>query len=256
MYYDAIIVGARCAGASTAMLLGRRGYRVLLVDKAALPSDLPQGHFIHKDGPRRLKEWGLLDRIAASGCGAVDVQLFDFGDFPLVARNLSIDGVAWGYGPRRREVDRLLLDAAIEAGVEVRDRVVVEEFTGDGDRITGIAGHRLGGARVAARAHIVVGADGRRSSLARWVGAREYDVTPTLTCYYFSYWSGVEHEGFEGYYRNHRAAFSHPTNESLYAVFVGWPIHELPVVRADIERQFDKVVRGCGTPAGGQPFRR
>jgi 2-polyprenyl-6-methoxyphenol hydroxylase-like FAD-dependent oxidoreductase len=244
--YDAIIVGARCAGAATAMLLGRRGYRVLLLDRATLPSDLPQGHFIHKDGPRRLKDWGLLDSIVASGCGAVDVQLTDFGDFPLVARDLATDGVAWGYGPRRRVVDQLLLEAAADSGVEVRDRVVVEEFSTAGDRINGIVGRSLGGAHVAERARVVVGADGRRSSLARWVGAREYDVVPTLTCYYFSYWSEVEHEGFEAYHRNRRAVFSHPTNDSLYAVFVAWPIAELPAVRADVERQFERVVRGCG----------
>src|SRR5689334_17827283 len=124
--YDAIIVGARRAGAATAMLLAQRGHRVLLVDRAARPGSLPQGHFIHKDGPRRLHRWGLLDHIVASNCPAVDVQSLDFGDFPLVARDMRVDGIAWGYGPRRRVVDQILLEAAIAAGAEVRDRFVVE----------------------------------------------------------------------------------------------------------------------------------
>ena len=59
--YDAIVVGARCAGASTAMLLARRGHRVLLVDRAKFPSDIPHGHAIHMGGPARLARWGLLD---------------------------------------------------------------------------------------------------------------------------------------------------------------------------------------------------
>lgn len=245
--YDAIIVGARCAGAATAMLLAQRGHRVLLVDRAALPSDLPQGHFIHRDGPRRLQRWGLLDRVVASHCPAVDVQLLDFGDFPLVARDLVVDGVAWGYGPRRKVFDQILLEAAMAAGVEVRDRFLVETFATDGSRITGIVGRGLPDGRPSTEmARVTVGADGRRSLLARAVRAAEYDTAPPLLCYYFSYWSGVEHEGFEGYYRSSNAVFSHPTSDGLHAVFVGWPMSELPAVRSDIERQFRTVLRTCG----------
>src|SRR4051812_35378764 len=66
--YDAIVVGARCAGAPTAMLLARQGYKVLLVDRATFPSTIPQGHFIHRSGPRCLHRWGLLDQVVATGC--------------------------------------------------------------------------------------------------------------------------------------------------------------------------------------------
>ena len=93
--YDAIIVGARVAGATTAMLLARRGYRVLLVDRARFPSEIRHGHMIHKDGPRRLREWGLLDRIIAAGTSPVNTVTTYFGDFPLVARNVGLDGLAW-----------------------------------------------------------------------------------------------------------------------------------------------------------------
>src|SRR3954467_8343409 len=97
--YDAIVVGARCAGAPTAMLLARQGYKVLLVDRATFPSDIPHGHFIHRHGPRRLAGWGLLDRIAATNCPAVTSSVIDLGDFPLVGTDLEMDGVALGYGP-------------------------------------------------------------------------------------------------------------------------------------------------------------
>src|SRR5262245_27887104 len=69
--YDVIVIGARCAGASTALLLGRKGYKVLLVDRARFPSDVPHGHFIHRHGPQRLTRWGLLDRITATNCPPV-----------------------------------------------------------------------------------------------------------------------------------------------------------------------------------------
>lgn len=142
--YDVIIVGARCAGAPLAMLLARGGARVLVVDRTTFPSDIPHGHFIHRQGPARLKAWGLLDRVAAK-CTPIAEQLSDVGDFPLVARNLAIDGVAWGYGPRRAALDAIFVDAAIEAGAEVRQAFTVDEFLVDGDRITGSADARKAG---------------------------------------------------------------------------------------------------------------
>ena len=59
MTYDAIVVGARCAGAPTAMLLARRGYRVLLLDRAGFPSDALSVHYIHQPGVARLERWAF-----------------------------------------------------------------------------------------------------------------------------------------------------------------------------------------------------
>ncbi|HEV2786705.1 MAG TPA: FAD-dependent monooxygenase [Solirubrobacteraceae bacterium] len=78
--YDAIVIGARCAGAATAMLLAREGIEVLLVDRAEVPSDIPHGHFIHRHAPARLARWGLLDEVIATGCPAVTTMTTDFGD--------------------------------------------------------------------------------------------------------------------------------------------------------------------------------
>jgi flavin-dependent dehydrogenase len=236
--YDAIVVGARCAGASTAMLLARRGHSVLLVDRATFPSDIPHGHFIHMHGPRRLASWGLLDRVLATGCAAITSFTTDMDDFPLTGRDLEVDGVPLGLGPRRSAVDQVLVEAAVEAGAELRDGYAVQEFLTDGDRIVGIRG-RDGSSE---RAHVVVGADGRNSSLARAVQAPEREAVPTLTCWYFSYWSGIDWPGIEIYARNGRATFAHPTNDGLLSVFVVWPIAELPAVRADIEGEFMAVV--------------
>lgn len=237
--YDVIIVGARCAGSPLARRLAIDGANVLLVDRATFPSDIPHGHFIHRGGPRRLQEWGLLDKVAGV-CTPVTEQLVDFGDFPLVSRNLTIDGVAWGYGPRRALLDKILVDAAVESGVELREQFNVEEFLFDGDRLTGIRGRSANGDVVQEHATITVGADGRHSHLAKAVHAPVYDTAPTLACYYFSYWSGVQSCEFELYQRTNerRVIFSFRVSEASFVVFVGCPIEEFHDARSDVEHHF------------------
>jgi 2-polyprenyl-6-methoxyphenol hydroxylase-like FAD-dependent oxidoreductase len=164
MIYDAIIVGARCAGASLAMLLARQGARVLLVDRATFPCDIPHGHFIHRHGPRRLRDWGLLDRVA-SRTPAISRMVNDMGDFPLRVENLVEDDVAWGYGPRRSTFDKILVDAASESGAELRENFCVTGHLFDADAMVGIRGRQPGGGEAEERATITIGADGRRSPL-------------------------------------------------------------------------------------------
>jgi len=236
--YDAIVVGARCAGAATAMLLARQGFDVLLVDRARFPSEIPHGHYVHMHGPPRLAAWGLLDRVLATGCPPVTSITMDLGDFPLTGRDLVVDGVPVGVAPRRAALDQVLVDAAIEAGAEFRDGFPVHELTFEDDRVTGIRGR--GG--LTERARIVIGADGRNSRVANRVNAPIYAQQPTLTCWYFAYWSGVAWEGLEMYRRDHRMIFAHPTNDDLFTVFVGRPIAELPAVRSDIEAQMMAVI--------------
>jgi flavin-dependent dehydrogenase len=245
--YDAIIVGARCAGSPLAMLLARRGARVLLVDRATFPSNIPHGHFIHRHGPKRLQRWGLLDRVAAAST-PVTSMLTDFGDFPLVAHDLVVDGVAWGYGPRRTALDTILVNAAVDSGVEVREGFNVDEFLIENDRMVGIRGRGSNGAQVEERGIITVGADGRNSHLARAVRADVYNHAPPILSYYFSYWSGVTAEDFELYTRpvQRRAVFSHRTGDGLFAVFVGFPAGDLHEMRADIEASFLSVLDSMG----------
>jgi 2-polyprenyl-6-methoxyphenol hydroxylase-like FAD-dependent oxidoreductase len=237
--YDAIVVGARCAGSPTAMLLARAGHKVLLVDRATFPSEIPNGHFIHHRGPRLLHEWGLLDRIRASNCPEHARNTTDFGDYRMTATDQRVDGVAWGYGPRRRVLDQILLEAAIDAGVEFRPGFSVEGYEVDGDRITGIRGlARDGGTPAIERARITIGADGRNSKLAQTVRAEMFQHEPPLTCFYFTYFGGVENEGFELYSRAGSSAFSFVTNDDLLTIFVCWPVARFAEIKADVERHF------------------
>ena len=236
--YDAIVIGARCAGSPTAMLLARKGWRVLLVDRSTFPRDIPHGHFIHRDGPRRLAAWGLLDSLGPH-CPALTSFTLDLGDFPLTGDDLTLDGVAFGYGPRRSRLDHLLVGAAEAAGVEVREGFTVETLTTDDGRVTGIVGRAsAGGATIVERARMTVGADGRHSKVAASVAAPAYNDFPTLTCWYFSYWSGVEGRGLEVYVRDRSVIFAFPTSDGLFAVFAAWPIDMFGEIKANIEPHF------------------
>ena len=241
-HYDAIVVGARCAGAPTAMLLARAGHRVVLVDRARFPSDTLSTHFIHQPGVARLKRWGLLEEVAASGCPPVRTLRLDLGDLVLSGSPAPADDVADAYCVRRTVLDHIGVEAAARAGAEVREGFAVRELTFDGDRVTGIRGRGQDGGTVTERARIVIGADGVASPVARAVGAPAYDVHPTLTCAYYAYWSGVELEGAELYPRPGRMIIAAPTNDGLVFSIAYWPRAEFGRVRTDVERHFEEAL--------------
>jgi flavin-dependent dehydrogenase len=184
-----------------------------------------------------------LTKIAAR-TPAVTSMIFDAGDFPLRARDLVEGDIAWGYGPRRTTLDKILADAAVESGAELREGLTVDEYVFDGDRVVGIRGHDRSGTRADERATIVVGADGRHSGLARAVQAPTYRETPPLACYYFAYWDSVESEDFELYLRpdERRVVFSFKTEDHLFCIFVGFPIEEFREIRRDVERSVMKTI--------------
>lgn len=236
--YDAIVVGARCAGSPTAMLLARKGYRVLLLDKASFPSDTLSTHYIHQPGVARLKRWGLLDKVVASNCPPVRRTVFDVGPFALVGAPPPAHGVTDAYAPRRKVLDTILVEAAMQAGAEVREHFTVTGLLMDGDRIRGIRGQTAGGTPVTEEARIVIGADGLRSLVARAVQAPTYQERPALTCAYYTYWSDVPVVDAELYPRPERMITGSPTNDGRTLVFVFWPRALFHDIRADIEGHF------------------
>jgi 2-polyprenyl-6-methoxyphenol hydroxylase-like FAD-dependent oxidoreductase len=231
--YDAIVIGARCAGSPTAMLLARAGHRVLLVDRAGFPSDTLSTHYIHQSGVAHLKRWGLLDRIAGAGAAAIRNYTLDLGPFALQGAPPPLDGVADAYSLRRSALDHALVEAAAEAGAEVRAHLPVEEIVIDEGRVTGIRSRR-----VTEHARIVIGADGLGSLVARSVGTPTYSDRGTWTCAYYTYWRDVEMDGVELYPRPGRAIIATPTNGGQVMTAVNWPSAEFHTVRADVERHF------------------
>lgn len=236
--YDAIIIGARCAGSPTAMLLARKGYRVLLVDRATFPSDTISTQIIWPMGVAQLRSWGLLHRLIASNCPKVTRFTMDLGDFPLSGWGPPVQGIADSYGPRRIVLDEILVDAAVEAGAELREGFSVDEILSADGRVTGIRGRDKGGSSVTEEAEIVIGADGKHSLLARTVQAPEYEAIPSLSCFYYTYWSGVPVDGYEDYWPGRKFIMTIPTNDELTLIVMAWPRDQFHTIRADIEKNY------------------
>jgi 2-polyprenyl-6-methoxyphenol hydroxylase-like FAD-dependent oxidoreductase len=248
--YDAIIVGARCAGAPTAMLLARRGYRILLLDKATFPSDTLSTHIIWPHGAEIMDRWGLFDRLAATGCPPVARELvFDVGPFALKGGVFDANRGRGGLCPRRTVLDKILVDAAVEAGAELREEFSVEALLWDGDRVAGIRGHGKTGGAIEERAQLVIGADGMHSLVADAVHARAYDETPPLTTNYYSYYSGFDADDLEEYIRDDQAVGCFPTHDGLTLIAVLWPSRRFHEVRRDIDGHVSKVLESTPSVA-------
>jgi 2-polyprenyl-6-methoxyphenol hydroxylase-like FAD-dependent oxidoreductase len=241
--YDAIVVGARCAGSPTALLLARKGYKVLVVDRSTFPSDTLSTHVLHPPGAAAMKRWGVLDRLTATGCPPIDTYAFDFGPFTISGAP-GTDDSPFSYCPRRTVLDKLLVDAAAEAGAEVREGFTVEDVITDDDRVVGIRGHGKDGQSVTEHAKVIVGADGRYSRIAQAVGPEQYNERPEILCGYYSYWSDLPVNGrFEVYVRPGSGWAAAPTHDGLTMVVGGWPFAQFEANKNDVEgnylRMFD-----------------
>ncbi|MDG4831700.1 NAD(P)/FAD-dependent oxidoreductase [Solwaraspora sp. WMMD1047] len=242
--YDVVVVGARVAGSPTAMLLARRGYRVLLVDRMRFPSDVMSSHFIHAYGVARLARWGLLPRLLATGCPPVSLLASDWGEIRLTGTPPPYEGIQFGVCPRRIVLDQLLLTAAIEAGVEFEEAVGVTDLLVDGDRVTGVRLRREGGRPVPVTARYVVGADGMRSFVARTVGAAEYHTIPSLTTTFLTYFENLPMDRLLIHWRPGRCVPAIPTHDGLTVVLCGWSHDEWRTYRSDVEgNYFDTIYR-------------
>ena len=239
--YDAIVIGARCAGAPTAMLLARAGHRVLMVDRATFPSDKMSTHYIHPPGMDCLKRWGLFEQVVGTNCPPITAFNVYMGDKLLMPA--PVDGVA--YCPRRYLLDKILVDAAVAAGVELREAFTVDEVTMDGERVTGIVGHARGGEPVREEARYVIGADGLHSVVAAAVNAPKYREREALTCAYYSYWSGVHADAAEVHLSDRGGVLVFPTNDGQLCIAGGGPHDIFARYKADIEGTFMHILDGA-----------
>ena len=246
--FDVVVVGARCAGAPLAAHLAAAGLSVALVDRFATAGETPSTHVIQAEGVACLGRIGLVDALLATGA-------------PWIERvRMRLDGMETGApwptiasdpGPqlcvRRRVMDPLLLEAAEKAGAHLRLGTRVTEVVECAGRVRGIRGTR-GRAQLRLDAPLVVGADGRSSTVARCVGARRYNVVANER---FAYW---------GYYARARweppatlltqrwgtdFVVACPADSGLYLVIAYPPLERLARFRTDVEASFDAVVASC-----------
>ncbi len=241
--YDAIIVGARCAGSALGLMLARAGKKVLMLDRAIFPSDTMSGHYIHPAGISCLKRLGVFGRLASTDTPEQKKITVDFGPFALSGTPVAApDGTSSGYGPRRRIFDTLLAEAAVAAGAEFIDGVTVNGPIFSGGRVVGVEGLTRQGSPFEFRAPLVVGADGKNSGIADAVGAAKYNEVPSSTCAYYSYWSGFDTAHIQLFSRVSRFFVVQPTNEGLTMIVVARPVGEFRKVRSSLEESFNSAI--------------
>lgn len=241
--YDAIVVGARCAGAPTAMLLARQGHRVLLVDRSTFPSDTLSTLVIQPTGLAALDRWGLLEQVVASGCPSIERYTFDFGPAVISGSPRPVDGRATALAPRRTILDKILVDAAARAGAEVREGFTVDEVLLDDGAAVGIRGHADVGSEVVEHARVVIGADGHNSRVARAVDAEQYYQKPVLENGFYTFWRDLPVDSFTTVLRGDRAFAAIPTNDDLTLLLVGCPFAHASEFRRDVEANYLEALR-------------
>lgn len=220
--YDVVVVGARCAGAATAMLLAQAGYDVALVDRAALPSDTLSTHALARGGVVQLARWGLLDEVVASGAPPIRAAWFHtYGpDASPSARHVVKDraGVDHMLAPRRYVLDQILADAAVRAGATLMTSTTVTGLVHEGGRVRGV---RLGDRTL--RARLVIGADGIRSRVAQWAGAETRASYAPSGALFYTYVDDVAWDGFEFHIAPGAFGGVFPTHDGAACVWLTRP---------------------------------
>ncbi|HEX9289359.1 MAG TPA: FAD-dependent monooxygenase, partial [Anaeromyxobacteraceae bacterium] len=157
--YDALVIGARPAGAATAMLLARSGLRVLTVDRAPLGSDTLSTHALMRGAVVQLLRWGLLRAIEAAGTPPIRSATFHYGDEEISVPIKARGGVDHLYAPRRTVLDPLLVRAAVDAGAQVVHGVTAVDLVRDArGRVAGAVLVGADGSPNHVRAQLVIGA--------------------------------------------------------------------------------------------------
>jgi len=239
--YDAIVVGARCAGSPLAMLLARQGHRVLVVDRSTFPSDTVSSHYMHQAGLSRLQSWGLLDEVIAAGTPSARLMNYSHRDVSFSGFADPIDGIDAVYCPRRIVLDEILVNAARRAGAEVLESVTVTDLVRDGSAVAGVRGRVGDGTETAFRAPIVIGADGAHSTVAKRVDAPLYNVRPASGFAYYSYFEGLDWDLHHRTGLHERWVGAWPTNGGhLVAVMATRP--QLKQFRQDVAGEFQATI--------------
>ncbi len=244
--YDAVIIGGRCAGAATALLLARSGAKVLVVDGQAYGSDTISTHALMRGAVLQLHRWGLTPNLVAADTPAIRSTTFHYGDEAIRVDIKPDQGVDCLFAPRRTVLDRMLVDAAREAGADVRHGMALSElqFAPSG-RVVGALLRDVRGACTTVRSDILIGADGRQSTVARLVNAKTYAEGSVASGIVFGYFEGLIRDGSHWHFAKDFAAGVIPTNAG-HCIFAAVPAARvLATFRGDVMRGFLKVLGSC-----------
>lgn len=242
---DVAIVGARCAGASLAMLLARAGLKIVLIDRGTLPSDKPDStHLAHPPAIRRLREWGLLTQLEESTRAPRILQygLRDIG-FDLMADLPPDSDIGFALAPRRWSLDGLLLQAAIDAGAELIHETSVAGLVTDSGRVSGVRLKARGRSEATIRSRLVVGADGTHSTVADLVGAQKYWEKPVRLRSVWTYWPDTGIRNVPTWRDQNGYVFAWPTNEGQTLLGTAWKATEFPPRERQQDAYFEVLTR-------------
>jgi menaquinone-9 beta-reductase len=248
--YDAIIVGARCAGAATAMLLARQGLRVLAIDRGHYGSDTVSTHALMRAGVVQLSRWGVLDAIKAAGTPVIRSTSFHYGDEVVTVQIKPKDDIDGLYAPRRTVIDRSLVDAARQAGAEiVFETQFVDLVRASDGRVCGVRLRDGQGQERQLSAELVIGADGVHSTVARLVSADCYRTGRHATGVVFTYWSDTGFDdAYHWYYNPGVSAGAIPTNDGHTCIFASVPQKRFQeTMRQGTDAAYRQVMRECGS---------
>lgn len=222
--YDVIIAGARCAGASTGMLLARAGLRVLVVDPTRRGSDTLSTHALMRGGVQQLSRWGVLDAVREAGTPAIRTTTFHYGDEAIRVPIKPSAGVDALYAPRRTVLDAALAEAAEQAGAEVVHGLSVVDLLRDASgRVRGATIADTDRRTVDVEAKLVIGADGIRSRVARILDLEFEHTLPHASASIYGYVRGLEQDGNHWYYAEGGSVGAIPTNDDETCVFASVP---------------------------------
>jgi menaquinone-9 beta-reductase len=263
-HYDAVVVGARAAGAATGMLLARRGLRVLVVDKGTYGSDTLSSHALMRGAVTRLHRWGLLGKVWEAGTPVITTASFRYGDEVLelgVPATEAIPGLA---APRRTVLDPILVDAAIAAGAAVHHETrLVRIDTDTTGRVRGVELGFADGSTVPITTDLLIGADGLRSAVARLLAVPVSRQGAHASAFVMRYFTEVNlpADTYSWLYRPGLGAGVIPTNADTFCVFAAMSPdrfetdarRDAPATMADILRAVDPdlwTALSAGTTAG------
>jgi flavin-dependent dehydrogenase len=229
---DVVIVGARAAGAATALLLARLGHDVVLLDRAVFPADTLSTHQIARTGVVHLHRWGLLDRVLDSGAPAIRQVTFGTATESVTRQIKHKAGVDLLVAPRRYILDTILARAAADAGAELRlGTTITGIHMDDSGRVVGVFGHDRTGDKVAIRARQVIGADGLASRVARWVGAPTVVDRGDRGAVQYAYFGGIGWSGIELIAADRALAGVFPTHHGQACIWICGPSEDARAAR-------------------------
>ncbi len=247
MTYDAIVVGARVAGSTTALLLAQKGYSVLVLDQDRFPSGTLSTHLFFSDTMDVFERIGVLDRVLNVDAPRLKRLRFPYVDAPFPCRN----GRNFALCIRRQVLDGILVDKALEHDrIEVRTGMRVIGLLRDGERVTGVRYRPIGGEEeMEARGRIVIGADGRHSLVAREAGAQSYHDVPAMFAWYYAYFPNVPLDNppsavaerlasYPAVGADYGAAFVFPSDHNLTLVGFGVQHDAFDRFRRDYRRHY------------------